>query len=82
MEEGTRVEIAADDPCGLSPKGRQGHELSMARAMRTRGRPQVGPQPWSRPGRDGPPLAPGLLPERPGPEVSSFQFPAISVPAL
>ena len=31
------MEIAADDPCGLSPKGRQGHELSMARAMRTRG---------------------------------------------
>ena len=27
------MKIAADDPCGLSPpQGRQGHELSMARA--------------------------------------------------
>jgi hypothetical protein len=42
IEEGTRVKIAADDPCDLSPQGGQGHELSMARAMRARGRPRVG----------------------------------------
>lgn len=36
IEEGKRTKIAADDPCDLSPQGRQGHELSTAHAMRVR----------------------------------------------
>src|SRR5438445_13407608 len=53
----------------------------MVNAIRSRGRPH-GPLTCSRPGRDGPPLATGLLPECPARKFLLVSFPAISVPDL